>query len=122
LGKRERFVGITSIFGGDGNYYLSNASKAVSFVRYQDALRNTLRAAIENVRTGMNWQRGDRVLLVFHSKFKDFSNEEVQAVSDVISDFGEYEVRHAFLHVSERHPYMLFDTSERGVTDFETQA
>ena len=38
----------------------------------------------------------------------------------VISDFGEYEVRYAFLHVSERHPYMLFDTSQKGVTDFET--
>jgi hypothetical protein len=117
LGRRERFVGITSIFGGDGNYYLHNTSKAVSYVRYQDALRNTLRAAIKNVRTGMNWQRGDRVLLVFHSKFKYFSNEEVRAVNDVLSDFGEYEVKHAFLHVSERHPYMLFDTSERGATE-----
>jgi hypothetical protein len=57
---------------------------------------------------------------VFHSKFKHFSNEEVRAVSDVISDFGEYDLRHAFLHVSERHPYMLFDTSERGVMHFET--
>jgi hypothetical protein len=120
LGKRERFVGITSIFGGDGNYYLSNLSKAVSFVRYEDALRNTLRGAIEKVRTGVNWQRGDRVLLVFHSKFKYFSNEEVRAVSDVISEFGNYEVRHAFLHVSERHPYMLFDTSQAGCMDFET--
>jgi len=120
LGKRERFVGITSIFGGDGNYYLSNLSKAVSVDRYKDALRNTLRAAIENVRTGMNWQRGDRVLLVFHSKFKYFSKAEVLAVSDVISEFGQYEVRHAFLQVSQQHPYMLFDTSERGMTDFET--
>jgi hypothetical protein len=120
LGKRERFVGITNIFGGDGNYYLSNLSKAVSFVKYKDALRKTLRGAIENVRTGMNWHGGDRVRLVFHTKFKYFSNEEVQAVSDVIGDFGEYDVRHAFLHVSERHPYMLFDTTQTGALDFET--
>jgi hypothetical protein len=121
LGKRERFVGITSIFGGDGNYYLSNVSKAVSFVRYGDALRNTLRAAIEKVRTGMNWQPGDRVLLIFHSKFKYFSNKEVQAVSDVISEFGEYEVQYAFLHVGEQHPYMIFDTSQRVGMNSETR-
>ena len=81
LGKRERFVGITTIFGGDGNYHLSNLSKAVSVDEYQEALLKTLRTAIDNVRTGMNWQPGDRVLLVFHANFKRFSNEEVQAVA-----------------------------------------
>ena len=120
LGKRERFVGITTIFGGDGNYHLHNVSKAVSAEKYQEALLKTLRAAINNVRTGMNWQEGDRVLLVFHAKFKHFSKEEVQAVANLVSEFGEYDIKYAFLHVNERHPYMLFDTSEDGVKDFDT--
>jgi hypothetical protein len=120
LGKRERFVGITTIFGGDGNYHLHNVSKAVSAEKYQEALLKTLRAAINNVRTGMNWQSGDRVLLVFHAKFKHFSKEEVQAVANLVSEFGEYDIKYAFLHVNERHPYMLFDTSEDGIKDFDT--
>jgi hypothetical protein len=120
LGKRERFVGITTIFGGDGNYYLYNLSKAVSADKYQEALLKTLRNAIESVRTGMNWQRGDRVLLVFHAKFKDFSKAEVQAVSDLINEFGEYDVKFAFVQINERHPYMVFDTSQPGVKDFDT--
>jgi len=121
LGKRERFVGTTTIFGADGNYHLSNVSKAVSMDKYQETLRRTLRTSIENVRTGMNWQDGERVLLVFHAKFKRFSDEEVQAVADLISEFGSYDIKYAFLHVNERHPYMAFDTSEPGVEDFETR-
>lgn len=50
LGERERFVGITTILSGDGNYHLSNSSKAVSMDEYQTALLETLRAAILNVR------------------------------------------------------------------------
>jgi hypothetical protein len=95
LGKRERVVGITTIFGGDGNYHLSNLSKAVAIEEYQDSLLKTLRAAIANVQTGMNWQRGDRVLFVFHAMFKRFSNKEVQAVVELISEFEEYDVKFA---------------------------
>ena len=121
LGKRERLVGITTVFGGDGNYHLSNLSKAVPIDEYQDALLKTLRTAILNVQTGMNWQPGDRVLFVFHAKFKRFSNKEVQAVVDLISEFGEYDVKYAFVQVSDQHPYMAFDTSQDGVKDFETR-
>jgi hypothetical protein len=120
LGKRERLVGITTVFGGDGNYYLSNLSKAVPFDQYQETLMKTLRASIKKVQTGMNWQRGDRVLLVFHAKFKRFSKEEVQAVVDLISEFAEYDVKYAFVQVSEQHPFMAFDTSEPGKKDFDT--
>jgi hypothetical protein len=121
LGKRERLVGITTVFGGDGNYHLSNLSKAVPIDEYQDALLKTLRTAILNVQLGMNWQRGDRVLFVFHAKFKRFSNKEVQAVVDLISEFEEYDVKYAFVQVSDQHPYMAFDTSQDGVKDFETR-
>jgi len=34
LGERERVVGITTVFGGDGDYYLSNVSKAVRMDKY----------------------------------------------------------------------------------------
>jgi len=121
LGKRERFAGITTIFGADGRYHLYNLSKAVSADKYQEMLLKTLRTAIESVRTGLSWQPGDRVLLVFHAKFKDFSKEEVQAVAELITEFGEYDIKYAFVQMSERHPYMAFDTNQAGVTDFETK-
>lgn len=119
LGKRERFVGVTTIFGADGSYHLYNTSKAVAADRYRRALLDTLHEAIESVRTGLNWRSGDSVLLVFHAKFKRFSNKEVQAVADLISEFGQYDIKYAFLDLDERHPYMLFDTAETGAWDYE---
>lgn len=121
LGKRERFVGITTVFSGDGNYHLTNVSKAVAMEEYQETLLKSLRAAVLNVQRGMNWQPGDRVLLVFHAAFKKFSNEEVQSVARLISEFAEYDVEYAFVRISERHPYIGFDTSQDGVNDFDTR-
>ena len=120
LGKRERFVGITSVFSGDGYYHVSNVSKAVAMDQYRETMLKSLRTAVLNVKAGMNWQRGDRVLLVFHAAFKRFSHEEVQAVANLISEFSEYDIKYAFLQVGDRHPYMAFDTDQDGVRDYDT--
>jgi hypothetical protein len=120
LGQRKRFVGMTTVFGGDGAYHLHNVSRAVPRDEYQTTLLRTLRGAISSVQKAMNWRPGDRVLLVFHAKFKGFRDEEVQAVSDLVSEFGDYDVRHAFVHVSERHPFIAFDTTQDGVRDPDT--
>jgi hypothetical protein len=122
FGQRERFVGITTVFTADGHYHIYSLSRAVSADKYQRAMLNTLRAAIESIRTGMNWQPGDQVRLVFHAQFKRFGKDEVQAVKALISELGEYDIKYALLHVNERHPYMLFDTGQSGVKDFETGA
>ena len=121
LGEHERFVGITTVFSGDGNYHLSNVSKAVSMDEYRAALLETLRAAIVKVQEGMNWQPKDHVRLVFHASFKKFSREEVQSVKGIISELGDYDVEYAFVQVSEKHPYILFDKKQVGVFDFETK-
>jgi hypothetical protein len=120
LGERERFVGITTVFSGDGNYYLSNLSKAVSMDDYRTALLESLRATILKVRSEMNWQCKDSVRLVFHATFKKFSGDEVQSIKDLVSGLGDYDVEYAFLQMNEEHPYMLFDKSQNGVPDFES--
>jgi len=121
LGQQERFVGITAVFSGDGNYHLSNLSKAVSMDEYETTLLGTLRAAILKVRTDMNWQPKDHVRLVFHATFKRFSREEVQSIKGLLSDLGDYDVEYAFVQVSEKHPYMLFDTQQNGAYDYQTK-
>jgi len=120
LGERERFVGITTVFSGDGNYYLSNLSKAVSMDDYRTALLESLRATILKVRNEMNWQARDSVRLVFHATFKKFSGDEVQSIKDLVSGLGDYDVEYAFLQMNEQHPYMLFDKSQNGVPDFDS--
>jgi hypothetical protein len=121
LGQQERFVGITTVFSGDGNYHLSNLSKAVSMDEYETALLGSLRAAILKVRTDMNWQPKDHVRLVFHATFKRFSREEVQSIKGLLSGLGDYDVECAFVQLSEQHPYILFDKKQNGAFDYETK-
>jgi hypothetical protein len=121
LGQHERFVGITTVFSGDGNYHLSNLSKAVSKDEYQSALLGSLREAILKVRTDMNWQPRDHVRLVFHAMFKRFSREEVQSIKALTNQLGDFDVEYAFVQLSERHPYILFDKDQSGVHDYETR-
>ncbi len=115
-GSNERVVGITTIFSGDGNYFLSNISRAVPIEEFRDALLGALRSSFEQARNKMNWQPGELVRLVFHS-FKPMKDAEAEAVIALASEMQEYTVEFAFLHVVDDHPYLLFDTHERGAWD-----
>lgn len=121
LGNRERYVGITTVFSGDGNYHLTNVSRAVTMDNYQTAFLDALRKAVSKVQQDMNWQAKDHVRLVFHASFKRFNQNEVNAVKTLMGDLGDYEVEYAFLQLSDQHPYLLFDKSQTGVVDFETK-
>lgn len=121
LGDRERYVGITTVFSGDGNYHLTNVSRAVTMDCYQTAFLDALRKAVSKVQQDMNWQPKDHVRLVFHASFKRFNKDEVNAVKALMRELGDYEVEYAFLGLSEQHPYLLFDRSQNGVVDFDTK-
>lgn len=120
LGTRERIVGITTVFSGEGKYHLSNVSQAVPMTEYKQALFDSLKNTINKVRDELNWQRRDHVRLVFHS-FSPFKKVDVaEVVKNVVSSLQDYNVDLAFLHVVDDHPFMLFDESQPGVRDFET--
>jgi hypothetical protein len=114
FGERKRFVGITTVFSGDGNYFLSNLSRAVSFDDYPDAILTSLRQTIEQVRTSLNWQPRDHVRLIFHA-FKPLKDAEANAVSALVLELGDYDLEVAFLHVVQDHPFVLYDDSSAGV-------
>src|SRR6185369_7318361 len=77
-GSKERVVGITTVFSGDGNYFLSNLSRAVPITEFRDALLEALRASFDQARSKLNWQRGELIRLVFHS-FKPMKDAEADA-------------------------------------------
>lgn len=120
LGQREQIVGITTVFSGDGNYMLSNLSKAVPISEYKDSLLESLRDTILKVRQGMNWQPGNHVRLIFHA-FKPLKNNEADAVKKLMDELGEFDVDYAFVHVVRDHPFILFNEAEQGVLDYETR-
>ncbi|MBC7931839.1 MAG: hypothetical protein H7Z38_14865 [Rubrivivax sp.] len=120
FGKRERIVGITTVFTGEGKYHLSNLSQAVPIADYKEALLESLESTIKTVKQELNWQRREHVRLVFHS-FKPFKDVEADAVKEVVSALSDYNVDLAFLHVVENHPFMLFDEEQKGVMDYKTR-
>ena len=109
LTRTERVVGITTVFTADGNYLLHNTSREVSYDEYADELLTTLRTTIDSVRRRNAWQPGDPIRLIFHA-FKPLKDIEARAVKCLAEELvKDFRVEFAFLHVSEHHPWMLFD-------------
>ncbi|MBO0939237.1 hypothetical protein J2I47_21975 [Fibrella sp. HMF5335] len=111
-GGGERMIGVTTVFTGDGNYFVSNVSSAVPEEDYFETLLDSLRTTMQNVKHDLNWQPRDTVRLIFHA-FKVFKNAEAEAVKQVMSELGDYNVEFAFVHVAQDHPFLLFDKSKK---------
>ena len=90
LGDRERVVGITTVFTGDGNYWLSNLSQAATMDCYQEALLKSLRATVERVSRDLNWQKREHVRLIFKA-FKTFKDKKADTVKKVVASLGDYD-------------------------------
>ncbi len=118
LGETQRVVGITTVFSGDGNYCVSNVSKAVRFDDYAAELLSSLKETFERLSKSMGWQPNERVRLVFHA-FKPLKEAEETAVKSLIAGLGDYDVEYAFLHVVEDHPILLFDEAQKGEPAFD---
>lgn len=114
--KRQRFVGITTVFRGDGNYLLGNISRECSYDEYPEVLRRETTAVLREIKTRNGWQPGDMVWIVFHS-FKPLRKIEIaDLVAECVREVGEEHVEFAFLTISEEHPFAMLDQAQRGMT------
>ena len=111
FGDKQRIMGITTVFSGDGSYIISNTSKAVVPDDYCDALMDVLGETIQKIQKRMNWQKGDTIRLIFHAAVKKFNKDEIKAVRSVVDKYRDYQVEYAFLKISENHGLHMFDTS-----------
>jgi len=113
FGGKEKIIGITTVFTGDGNYFVSNISSAVPEEDYFATVLDSLRTTMKTVQRDLNWQPNDTVRLVFHA-FKTLKNTEADAVVQVMKELGNYQVEYAFLHIAQQHPYHIFNTDQAG--------
>lgn len=114
LSQGERLVGFTTVFSGDGSYFLHTISKAVSYNDYSDEMLASLRASLERVRKDRNWQKGERVRLIFHA-FKPMRETEATAVKRLAEELSDFQLEFAFLHVASDTKLQLFDSNAQGV-------
>lgn len=114
--ERQRFVGITTVFRGDGNYLLSNLSEECAFDEYPHILRKSTTRVLREIKDRNGWRSGDTVRLVFHApqpfRKVDMARIMVESAAEVGS---EQNVEFAFLTVSQRHPFGLLDLSQTGI-------
>lgn len=121
LGERERLIGITTVFSGDGNYLLGNATAEVMADGYQQALLTSLKDNIAELRRRFGWQSGDKLRIIFHQSFKRYKDTEAAAVKDLVGELKDFEVEYAFVQVGDDHDWKLFEASRYRSTSFSSQ-
>jgi hypothetical protein len=113
---RQRHMGITTVFRGDGNYLLANVAKACSYAEYPSVLRNATAEVLRDVKVRNGWRPGDTVRVVFHLSKPLKHVEMADIVSDAVTEVGrDQTVQFAFLTVSHDHGFKLLDNNQPGV-------
>ena len=112
--EQARIVGITTFFSSDGRYLLGDRSRDVAYADYFDELLNSLRSSINLLSDRDGWQTDDTVRIVFHI-FKPLKNIEIDVVNQLVSEFKDFQIRFAFVTISDAHPLILFDEKQKGI-------
>lgn len=118
LSEHERMVGITTVFSGDGNYLLGNATGEVVGDGYQKALLDSLQTSISELRRRFGWQKGDKLRIIFHQSFKRYKDKEAAAVKALVEELSDFEIEYAFVQVGDDHDWKLFEPRETGVRGY----
>jgi argonaute-like protein len=113
IGPKERVVGITTVFTGDGNYVLENKTAAVPYDGYAEALLGSLRESVAALRKDQNWRPSDSIRLLFHT-FQQVKDTEVTVVEKVMAELGQPNVQYAFVHFVDDHPFLILDETNAG--------
>ena len=113
---RQRHVGITTVFSGDGTYVLGNVSRECRYSDYPKVVRTSMLSILKDVKQRNNWQPGDRIRVIFHAHRPLRRIDIAQTVFECTREVGsEQDVQLAFVTVTHSHPFVLLDRNERGV-------
>lgn len=110
--EQSRVVGLTTFFLGDGRYVLGENLPAVAYDDYFDRLLKYLEKTINQLSDEYGWKAGQNVRLVFHV-FKPLKNIEVDVVDALMKRFTKFNIVFAFVTVSLKHPWLMYQKLER---------
>ena len=113
--KRQRHVGITTVFRGDGNYLLGNISKECLYDDYPKVLEETIANVVDEIRQRNGWRPGDTVRIVLHASKPLHHLEVDELVRKCVKEAApEQNVQFAFIDVLHDHSFRIFDYREKG--------
>ncbi len=113
--ERQRVVGVTTVFRGDGNYLVGNLSRECAYSEYPAVLRDTTLEVLRWARARNGWAPGNHIRIVFHS-WKPLKNVEIaDIVSRATREVGEdLNLEFAVLTIAQEHPMCVQDLQQRG--------
>ena len=115
--ERQQYVGITTVFRGDGNYLTSQLSTECGYADYPEALRISTLRALEDIKKRNGWQPGDNIRVVFHAARPPRNIHLARLAADCSAVVGQDQnVEFAAVSVSHDHPFVLFDKAQAGIT------
>jgi hypothetical protein len=119
--KRKRYIGITTVFRGDGNYLLTHVSKDCTYDEYPKMLQHTTESILEEIKARNGWNPGDNIRLIFHS-YKPLKNVEVAEITKraALAVGKEQTIEFAFLTVTIDHSFLLLDRKQQGIYNQRT--
>jgi hypothetical protein len=113
---KQRYVGITTVFRGDGNYLLGHLSRDCSYDEYPELLEQNIAKIIAELRERNGWRKGDTVRIVFHAHKPLKRVEVAKIVKRAVDVAGDgLRIEFAFLTVSNEHPFMVIDPEYQGL-------
>jgi hypothetical protein len=115
--EQNRVVGITTFLSSDGQYLLADKVKDVALENYFTELLKSLKNSIQRLSNEQGWSEGETVRLIFHI-FKPIKNTEFDVISQLVREINQYNIKFAFVTISQHHPNMLFDINQRGVQKY----
>lgn len=114
--KRQRYVGITTVFSGDGTYLLGNVSKDCTYDGYPDMVRENMLALLKEIKKRNNWKVGDTVRVIFHAHRPLRKVDLGKILFECAREIGnEQDIQMAFVTISQDHPFYILDRKERGI-------
>lgn len=114
--KRQRYVGITTVFSGDGTYLLGNVSKDCTYDGYPDMVRENMLSLLREVKKRNNWRAGDTVRVIFHAHRPLKKIDLGKILFECAREIGnEQDIQMAFVTISRDHPFYVLDRKERGI-------
>ncbi|MFW6195635.1 MAG: argonaute/piwi family protein, partial [Chloroflexota bacterium] len=113
---RQRYMGVTTVFRGDGNYLLGNISRECTFDEYPQALRESIRDVLSEIKQRNGWKPDDTVRIVFHTTNPMRTRQLDRLVGECVRTVGsEQDVEFAFLTVGDKHPFTVLDPDQSGL-------
>ena len=115
--ERARYVGITTVFRGDGNYLLSHVGKDCTYEEYPKVLQESTERLLQEIKQRNGWNPGDNIRLIFHT-YKPLKSIEIADIAKraALTVGTEQTIEFAFLTVTIDHPFLLVDPQQPGIT------